>query len=159
MFQMSCISYSEVKDPRRSFQEYTSGISADSPQSLCCERLLRSLNLVSLPHDALNSGYPSFSATFVANSWMRGPSTGMRCSVFFLNHSRTASFTSEYCEVRLRFFALHGKSSFALFSYKSLLFQNVAYLCFSTIKFLSKFVYSCQFFPFLVFFNHFKTFF
>ena len=45
---MSCIAYPEKIDPRRSFQEYTvaSVTSADSPQSLCCERLLRSLNLV-----------------------------------------------------------------------------------------------------------------
>mgnify|MGYP007094271392 CR=1 FL=1 len=37
-----------------------------------------------------------------------------------------------------------GKFSFVLVSYNSLLFQNVAYLCFSTTKFLCKFVYSCQ---------------
>ena len=102
-------------EPRRSFQEYTvaSGTSADPPQSLCCERLLRSLNLVSQPLDALNSGYPSFSVALVANSRMRGPSTGMRCSVFFLNHYHTASFTSEYCEVRVRFFALENLPSYS----------------------------------------------
>lgn len=119
MFQMSCVSYPEMIDPRRSLQECTvaSGTLADLPQSLCCERLLRSLNLVSQPLNALNSGYPSLSATYVANSWMRRSSTGMRCSVFLLNHSHTASFTSEYCEVRLRFFALENPPSYS--SYKS----------------------------------------
>ena len=99
---------------------------------------------------------PRGSAAFVANSWIIGPSTGLRCSVFFLNHSHTASFTSEYCEVRLRFFALENPP---LLSYKSLLFQNVTYLCFSTTEFLSKFAYFCQSFAILVFFYDLKTYF
>ena len=109
MFQMSCVSYPEIIDPRGSFQEYTvaSGTSADSPQSLHCERLWRSLNLVNQPLDALNSGVAKFLW------WIIGPSTGMRCSVFFLNHSHTASFMSEYCEVQLCFFALENPLSYS----------------------------------------------
>ena len=37
----------------------------------------------------------------------------MRFSVFFLNHSHTASFTFEYCEELLRFFALENPLSYS----------------------------------------------
>ena len=39
-----------------------------------------------------------------------------------------------------------------------LMFQNITYLCFSTIEFLSKFAYSCQSFVIFVFFFDLKTF-
>ena len=123
---MSCIAYPEIIDPRRSFQEYSvaSVTSADSPQSLCCERLLRSLNLVKPAAWRLELRVAKFLCCFHCKLLDNRTIDWSALFGFLLE-----PFPYSIIHVRVLWSTVTllrtGKSSFVLLSYKSLLFENV----------------------------------
>ena len=112
---MSCISYQEMIDPRRYFQEYTV-----ASGTFTTEFELR--NVVALFKSRkpaarrLELRIPKFLCYFRCKLMDERTIHWNALFGFFLSHSHAASFTSEYCEVRLRFFALENPLSYSSLS-------------------------------------------
>ena len=157
---MSCIAYPEIIDPRRSFQEYT--VASGNISRFTTEFVLRKVVALFKSHKPAAWRLELRVAKFLC------------CFHCKLLDNRTIDWSALFgfllepfpysiIHVRVLWSTVTllrtGKSSFVLLSYKSLLFQNVTYVCFSTTKFLTKFAYSCQSFAIFVFFYDLKTFF